>query len=347
MNKFILSLLLTVCGVCSIEAGDKKILKHDAPVPELTPEIVSTTLPVYSHRQLLTEIDSLIKKYPECIFRLDGDTTMQGREIPVLYFGNPEAPHHVMVQASMHAREYINVQLVMAMLEQYAIGWEENATYLGKPLRELFSQVGFVIMPSVNPDGIAIAQSGADGALHKNVKSWVESNIKKGTNYNKIKANANGVDLNRNFTNGFGKAQTQEKYKAFANYPGQTPYSEPETRLMLSVSGLYEYNCFLNYHSKGNLVYYGCGNALGAVNKKAKQLALLIKKHTGYPIYGPDSADPNGSWADEVEVLYKKPSATIETGDQTPVPICQYPKIFKKNRWLWADLANEIIKGEF
>lgn len=343
------TIILCIVGMSALlcAQGKRIAVSVNAPEPYLEPEIVNTTTAKYTHQNLLEDIDSLVGRYPDVIYKLPGDTTMQGRHIPVLYLGSPDAQHSVMVQASMHAREYINVQLVMAMAEQYAKGLKKQAQYQGIPFDTLFSKVAFVIMPSVNPDGIAIAQNGASGGLTEDVRQWVNQNTRAGHYYHTIKSNANGVDINRNFSNGFGKGSTKAKEKSYYYYGGPQPYSEPESRLMLAVSALYPYSLFLNYHSQGNLVYYGCGNALKSVNKKAEKLAKLIKSHTNYPIYGPDSANPNGSWADEVEVLYQKPSATIETGDTTPVPIKQFPSIFRKNKWVWAEVAKQIINGEF
>lgn len=345
MNKNIgRIIILLIISVASY--GVVRSASRNAPEPTLPPLIVDLTESIYTHDHLLADIDSLVAMYPGYVHLLSGDTTHYGRQIPVVYLGAPEAKYHVMVQASMHAREYINVQLVMGMIDQYARGIAEGESYKGVTYKDIFSQVGFVIMPSVNPDGIAIAQSGMDGVISEEVAQMIRDHRRKGTHHSKIKANARGVDLNRNFTNGFGGGSTVSKTPGFAYHPGEKPYSERETRLMLEVSKLYPYTLFLNYHSKGNLVYYGCVNAPKSVNVLAKKLATLIKSHTGYPIYGPDG-EANGSWADEIEIIYNRPSATIETGDRTPVPVSQLPSIFKKNRWLWADVALKIIAGEF
>ena len=110
---------------------------------------------------------------------------------------------------------------------------------------------------------------------------------------------------------------------------------------------MHDYALFLNYHTSGNLVYYGCKNAQQSVNNAALKLSNIIKRHTGFPLYGPDTSPACGSWADEVEVLYKRPSATIELGSKNPVPIAEFNGLYKKNHWIWADVALAVMKGQF
>lgn len=293
----------------------------------------------------MDDLKALEKYYPECIKCSDGGKTSQGRVIPIVLFGNPDAKHYVMIQASIHAREYMSTMIVMSMLEHYAKSYEAGE-YKGNKIKDLFQDVCLLILPMVNPDGVEIAQRGEAGAVTSDVKEWVRQTVASGTPYDQIKSNASGVDLNRNFKNGFGKDRKKKDTKGFSHYPGPKPYSEIESRLLLSISELHDYTCFLNYHTSGNLVYYGCKNAPAAVNKKALDLSRIIKRHTAYPLYGPSTSPECGSWADEVEVLYKRPSATIELGSKNPVPLAEYDGLYKKNLWIWADLANAILQGE-
>lgn len=308
-------------------------------------EIVDIKHQLYTYEELLSDIDSLHKCYPECIDYELRDTTSQGRHLPVVYFGNKLAPKHVMVQASMHAREYMSSQLVMAMLEYYAKQYKEekiNNVYYST----LFNEVCLVIIPMVNPDGVSISQFGEGGAITDEVKEWIKNQTIKGYNHKQIKSNAHGVDLNRNFSNCFGEGMVIRHSKSYDFWQGTRPYSENETRLMLRVSLQYDYSCFLNYHTSGNIIYYGCGNAKNFVNKKALEIAKLINKRNNYPILGPKTQKTCGSWGDEVEVLYHRPSVTIEIGSKNPVPINEFNTIFKKNVTLWADLAFAIFSNQ-
>lgn len=304
--------------------------------------IVDTKHQLYSYLQMLEDLNLLQSKYPSC-FRYElRDSTCQGRKIPIVYLGDSTATKHIMIQASMHAREYMGTQLVMSMLEFYASQYE-TGTYKQTAFRDMFKNVCLVVMPMVNPDGVEIAQKGEEGALTDDVKQWVRKSTEAGISHNQIKSNARGVDLNRNFRNGFGKGKLAKKSKNYSHYAGAFPYSEPETKLMLDVSRQFDYYCFLNYHTSGNIIYYGCQNASKMINNKALQIAQMIKRHTKYPYYGPNTAPPLGSWADEVEILYKRPSVTIEIGSKNPVPINEFDQIYEKNLWVWADLMYSIV----
>lgn len=304
--------------------------------------IIDTSQQMYSYSQMLEDLELLQENYPSCIrYELTG-STYQGRKIPVVYFGDSTAAKHIMIQASMHAREYMSTQLVMKMLEFYASRYDAGY-YKQHSFRDLFEKVNLVIIPMVNPDGVEIAQKGEEGALTDDVKQWIRENTEAGTHYDQIKANARGVDINRNFRNGFGKGKNAQNKKNYTFYCGEYPFSEPETQLMLDVSKKYDYHCFLNYHTSGNVIFHGCMNALQSVNAKAQKIATLIKQRTGYPCFGPKTAPPSGTWADDVEVLYQRPSVTIEIGSKNPVPISEFNSIYNKNLWIWADIIYSII----
>ena len=69
---------------------------------------------------MLTDLDSIAKRYPDFVsYELDSATTLLGHRLPVVTLGNRSARHHIMVQATMHAREYMATQLTMALLEHY------------------------------------------------------------------------------------------------------------------------------------------------------------------------------------------------------------------------------------
>lgn len=352
VQKILLTLFMCLSATCLFaqtvaEMGQSyvKILQQNnwdalevnRPIPDT---IVDTRHQLYSYDELLDDLRLLRRRYPSVIKVEMGDTTCQGRPIPIVRFGNPNAPYHIMLTGSIHAREYMSTQLVMAMLEQYARDYRyEN--YKGHRLHEIFDSVALVILPMVNPDGVMISQQGFLGAVTKKAKLFV---LDQEPSYDQIKSNANGVDINRNFRNGFGDGKWINRVPHYFYYSGPYAYSEVESRQMLKTSQEHDYLCFLNYHSSGNVIYYGCMNACDSVNADALRLATLIQNHTGFKLFGPDSSMPNGSWADEVELYYHRPSMTIEIGTRNPVPIEQFPVIFNKNRWVWADLCLTLIR---
>ena len=110
----------------------------------------------------------------------------------------------------------------------------------------------------VNPDGVTISQKGVDGISDAVLKSQLEDcyqqDLVSGNAYSDSrqyfalwKANARGVDLNRNFDAGW------EEYTGAANpasecYKGTSPASEAEAQAILSVSQNYDLDCCIAYH---------------------------------------------------------------------------------------------------
>lgn len=323
-----------------IESSEKDSVEKDD-----NPVIVSTDHQKYSYDELMTDLSDLAKinsKY--FTFETKGETG-EGRTLPIVYLGNKNAKKKVMVTAAIHAREYMTAQLAMAMLENYVRNYD-TGTYQGVPYSTLFDSVCFVVMPILNPDGVEIAQKGRNGAVTEKAKKWVDEQLRSGARADQIKSNARGVDLNRNFAYGFGKDPRRVNHYSFDHYNGPKPYSEPETVLMKQIADSDTYVCFINYHTHGNLLYYGCKDAaLSAVNAKALTVARIIEGATGYKPRA--EVDPAyGSWADEVESKYHRPSVTVEIGSRNPVPIAEFNGIYKRNYNVWACLAKAIIEGK-
>ena len=193
------------------EGKDSTTIHHNDTPPEY--EIVDRTKQAYSYQEMLEDLQLMQRVWSPCIRYEMRYKTYQGRDIPVAYLGNPQAKYHVMVQAAMHAREYMSSLLVMTMLEHYVRNYE-TAFFRGKKLKWLFEKVCFVIIPMVNPDGVEIAQRGEDGAVTDDVKEWIRACTRAGYPYEQIKSNARGVDINHNFSNGFGIDKTGKKVRA-------------------------------------------------------------------------------------------------------------------------------------
>lgn len=335
-------------SVSNVAAGDSANAAGDsATAPGAKkdyPIVVSTDHQKYSYDELMEDLRLLAKQYPNCLALETKGKTGEDRTLPIVYLGNKGAKKKVMVTAAIHAREYMTAQLTMAMLENYARNYE-TGSYQGTTYAQLFDSVCFVVMPLLNPDGVEIAQRGREGVVTEEAKQWVDAQLRGGAKADQIKANARGVDLNRNFAYGFGKDPHRVARKSFDHYNGPKAYSEPETVLMKEVADRHPYVCFLNYHTHGNLLYYGCKDAaLSAVNAQALVLARIIEGATGYKPHA--EVDPAyGSWADEVESVYHRPSVTVEIGSRNPVPIAEFKSIYERNYNVWACLAKAIIKG--
>ena len=88
--------------------------------------------------------------------------TKDGRNVYDIVLGNSSSSKNILIQASIHAREYMTAQLVMKQIEYYLAN-EKTESYDGVTYSELLNSVAFHIIPMVNPDGVTISQLGSTG----------------------------------------------------------------------------------------------------------------------------------------------------------------------------------------
>ena len=202
----------------------------------------------------------------------------------------------------------------------------------------------------VNPDGVTISQDGVDEISDDNLKSRLEecyqTDLANGKGSSDItqyfrtwKANAEGVDLNRNFDAGWdtyigASGPSTECYK------GTAPASEPESQAVLSVAQNYDLDCCIAYHSYGNLIYWNYGSQ-GTVLDADQRLAQCVSDVTGYEMHSTvqDSTDAAGC-SDYFVLNLGIPAVTIENGgSECPMPIEEYQPMYQRNQNLWAAVA--------
>ena len=102
------------------------------PVSASTSYIVSRSDKKYSYTDMKKDIEELTAKYPDRLTSQVLGESADGRNIYALCLGNPEAEKQIFVTAGMHAREYINCQVVMMMVERYCRNY--GGKYKGKPI---------------------------------------------------------------------------------------------------------------------------------------------------------------------------------------------------------------------
>ncbi len=276
--------------------------------------IVDVSQQLYSYESLCEDMALLTLGHEDIMSYESRAITSQGRNVWLIKFGDFQAENKILITASIHAREYMSSQLVMRMLEEYVLNYDvpnsDGITY-----RQCFVNTCFYILPMVNPDGVTICQNGTKS----------------------IKANANGVDLNRNFPLGFGSGPRVASVPGLAYYPGVSPLSEPETQAMAILLNENDFCAGINYHSMGNIIYYGASTNTPEVAEGCKKMADLVHAINGYRREYCGNAI--GSFADYFGTVEMVPSVTIEIGTANPVPISQFSGIYAKNLPVWPIVA--------
>lgn len=341
-----------------ILASDAMEVDYDADMEPL--QVVETDSVLYTYDMMVEDINTLCRTYSD---RLKSDVigySNDGRALYRVTLGNPNAKHHIMLQAAIHGREYMNTQMVMKMIEYYAFYYDDG-TYHGITYRELFDDTAFHIVPMANPDGVTISQFGVD-ALEDEYYSMLvydaymrdystmtyEENVNgdmnwfdhyREDNFDRFstpqgerfitfeeyqtlwKANAEGVDLNNNFDAEWDDIDLKHE-PSYTSFKGWAPQSEPETIALVEMATELEYECYISYHSTGSLIYYDCkGNTEEMVNAEEK-FANSMHDYVGYRL-----SNTNTSWgvnlggfSDWIQLKLESPSVTIESGKK-PCPL--------------------------
>ena len=273
---------------------------------------VLTPTAQYSYDQMVTDMGKLQAAYPDSVKISSIGKSELGRDIPVMIVGDPNAPNHVLMQGAMHAREHFTAWLLMAIMDHALSG------------KLLSNNVCYHIIPMSNPDGVTLSQT---QTLNENqVQIYLRDlacgyvNLGQKEYARQWKANALGVDLNRNFPSGWENS-LEHPQPSISRYRGESPLCAAESMALAEYTQSRKFHATFSFHSHGSVLYYAYGNKK-PVNDLSYSLALAVQAQTGYtPIGGSDGTSGAGykDWAMDALGI---PSLTVEIGStQTPLEV--------------------------
>lgn len=253
--------------------------------------------PILSFEELEAKIKDAAKQDPDIRVQVFGESEDK-RPLYLMEVGEGEKA--VFLLGGVHGRESINP----AVLVQIAQDTGYLLTQKDPVATELLQEYRFVFIPLLNPDGYAIAQEGFSAI--RNDKLRKEAMGKK-VRPSQWKANARGVDLNRNFPSVFYRAGKETDYAG----------SEAESRALIRLIRETPSAGMLDFHSRGEIIYY-YRNAFGeAYNKKQLRLAQFLAEESRYSLGGAeDELAGDGIGGNTVHFYSeytKMPAITIET----------------------------------
>ncbi len=235
--------------------------------------------------------------------------TLLGRPIPCIFKGS-KSGGQTLLHASIHAREWVTTPLVIEMMKNY------NGTR------------GVWCVPMVNIDGVLLSQQGLDTVPEQSLKDFLFDVNGGSDDFSLWKANARAVDLNVNFNARWGEGAQNVFYPAPANFVGQHPFSEFESKALRDLTERVKPSVTLSYHAKGNVIYKGFGCVDPNLN-----CAQKISDSTGYPLL--NSYNSAGGYKDWYVATFQKLGLTIEVGDDS-TPYSQLinflPQIYEQNK---------------
>ena len=337
----------------------------DEPMPD--GQIVSTESVHYTYDMMRRDLFFLKERYPDLVEVRNFGTTLDDRELLEAVVGSDEAEGDLIIQYTMHAREYINTLLGMRHLEDLLEHYD-TGTWEGRTYREIFSKVRVHLIPMMNPDGVMISEEGIGAIRSEELRNYLtgvfESDVALGKwssgsddYWYHWKANARAVDLNRNFATTGWSTEMGTQQPSCTRYPGPEPHSEPEVRALLALADSMNTVGQISYHSLGRVVY--CDYGMEPVNPDLYQtdmeLARLVSSLTDaqfdpYEVVSTISADQNtGGCSDYFMQVLELPAITIETGrkfkdngdyNDTPLTDDQFPLIWEENHYVVAAVGN-------
>uniref|UniRef100_A0A7E4VHY8 Peptidase_M14 domain-containing protein n=1 Tax=Panagrellus redivivus TaxID=6233 RepID=A0A7E4VHY8_PANRE len=208
-------------------------------------------------------IDSVATRNPELAQKFTIGKSSEGRKIAGLKLskGNEAQKKSIVVMAGAHAREWVTVTAAMGLVLKLL---------KDKSLIKMFD---IYVIPVLNPDGY--------------VYSWETDRLwrKTRSNRNNKLCPGRGVDVNRNF--GYNWDSACEL--CYDEYPGRTPFSEPESinlaTFLARLNQSSSISAFFDVHSYGNELLLPGGDCkhkskLDKVNREASQAFISATTST-------------------------------------------------------------------
>lgn len=226
---------------------------------------------------------------------------------------------NVIITAAIHAREHITCDLIIKIMELIKINYEIIE----------YIPVNMYFIPMINPDGVELCINGIQSVVQESHKKFLLEINNSSEDFSLWKANAKGVDLNNNFNVDWDKFK-KAKTPSSQGYIGLYPESEIETKSLINFTKKISPFLTINYHCKGEEIYY---QYFQKETKRDKKIAQLFSKSTGYKIKNVQKTS-SGGYKDWCIKNLKIPSLTIEIGNENlshPLPLSTLPNLLNKN----------------
>ncbi len=289
---------------------------------------VSTSHKKYSYNEMSSDIKSLTKKYHGIVdYKVLGKTA-DNRNIYDVILGNPDAKKTLLVVSTLHAREYMASLLCMDQIEHYLEKY--SGRIKGKSVKKLLDKICIHYIPMGNPDGVTISQYGIKKIRSAKLRKKLYKMSHGGTS--QWKANARGVDLNRNYPYAFKVMGS----RGSSGYTGKKAATENETKaiikLLKNLKKSHGLKGVVNYHAMGSIVFGSCYKG-GALKKNTTRMYRLARGITGYSSASSYGGSSNGNLREYIVYNLHIPSITLEVGRiSCPGPISEYGSIWSRNK---------------
>lgn len=266
--------------------------------------------------------------------------SVEGRAIYALRVGNGKK--EILMDGSLHAREHMTTNLLLEMIDSYALHYLKKSTVGGFNVRQVLDQTSIWFVPMVNPDGVTLVQSGRYAVKNGDLATRINGS----TNFARWKANVRGVDLNDNFDSGWSLINSSIKKPNYMGYRGPRVFSEPEAVALKNFVEKHNFKSYISYHTAGQVLYWFMFQQQAQLARDI-QYVNQLSAITGYSVMSPLYKRGSGASTDWFIQKTKNPAVTVEIGPYTgekPVPHVYFDRVWKQNYKVGLHAANEAAK---
>jgi len=290
---------------------------------------------ILTYREMMERIKEIYRKYSNFLDYQTIGVSHDGRKIPMLKIGYGEKC--LICSGGVHGRESINPTILLEILESYLRCYQEGQVIDGKyDICHFLDTCSICMIPVLNPDGHVIAMEGFEEIKDEILREKI---VSRNIPYEEWKFNGRGIDVNRNFPCASFNSQASSRWAG----------SENETKALINVFNENDTIAYIDFHSRGEVIYYYRSAMPYAYNQKCKKLALCLQEITGYDLGNQEEEFSDvlsgGNTVNFYSENFKKPAITIETlPDEAGFPL--QDKYLKDTYWEIYLVLLEVIKRQ-
>ncbi|MBB6451728.1 murein tripeptide amidase MpaA [Salirhabdus euzebyi] len=299
----------------------------------------------YTYDVMEKDLEHLQQAYPDLVEVKSIGKTVWGRHIYLVKLGF--GGKNVFFSGSHHAREWLTTMVNMKMIEEYANAFTTGMKIGAFDVKTILSNVTIYFVPMVNPDGVTLQQKGLQAFPSDYHEQLIEMN-EGSTDFTSWKANAEGIDLNRQYPAKWDDITQSPLKPASKNYKGEFPLQAVEAKVLYDLTYELKPSLVAAYHTAGRELFWHFHNKEEHLDRDY-EIARMFCALTGYELNEPTPNPSGGGYKDWFVQEFAKPGLTPELAiypGERHVDIDQFDEEWKRNKEAGLYLA-EVVRKKF